>query len=62
MSASLGIKRLGKTIIKYPALILTAIFSYWTFGPVDSLSALTWCYGGNNKLGKAGRTYLDHFF
>ena len=33
---ALGIKKAIKSIIAQPALVLTPIFSFWTFGPVKS--------------------------
>ena len=51
MSVSLGFKRTVKTVLQFPALILTPAFSYWTFGPVNTFSASTWCCGGSQRLG-----------
>ena len=41
----LGPKRAIKLIVKYPAILLTPIFSFWTFGPAKILSNSKWCCG-----------------
>ena len=33
---ALGIRKATSTVIAHPALIMTPIFSFWTFGPVKS--------------------------
>lgn len=35
---ALGIQKATSTIIKFPAFVLTAAFTLWTFGPVSSTS------------------------
>ena len=42
-----------KTIIKFPPIILTPIFSIWTIGPVMSKKSVcgSSCYNGHQKLG-----------
>ena len=51
MWASIGFRKTLKTVINFPAIILTPAFSYWVFGPVETLSCPTWCRGGNSRLG-----------
>ena len=36
LSLSLGIKKAATTVIAHPALVLTPVFSFWTFGPRTS--------------------------
>ena len=50
---SIGLKRTVKTIIKFPPIILTPIFSIWTIGPVMSKKSVcgSSCYNGHQKLG-----------
>ena len=38
---AIGIKQTVKIITKYPAIFLTPVFSYWTIGPVKSVSTVT---------------------
>ena len=38
---AIGIKQTAKIITKYPAIFLTPVFSYWTIGPVKSVSTVT---------------------
>ena len=51
MWASIGFQRTIKTIANFPAIILTPVFSYWVFGPIEGFSCPTWCRGGNSNLG-----------
>ena len=51
MWASIGFRKTLKTIVNFPAIILTPAFSYWVFGPVESFRCPTWCRGGNSNLG-----------
>ena len=51
MWASIGFRKTQKTVVNFPALILTPAFSYWVFGPVEAFSCQTWCRGGNSRLG-----------
>ena len=51
MWASIGFRKTLKTIVNFPALILTPAFSHWVFGPFESFSTPTWCRGGNSRLG-----------
>ena len=51
MWASIGFRKTLKTVVNFPAIILTPAFSYWVFGPVETFSCLTWCRGGNSNLG-----------
>ena len=51
MWTSIGFRKTLKTIVNFPAIILTPAFSYWVFGPVESFRCPTWCRGGNSKLG-----------
>ena len=51
MWASIGFRKTLKTVINFPAIILTPAFSYWVFGPVEAFSCQTWCRGGNSRLG-----------
>ena len=51
MWASIGFRKTLKTVVNFPALILTPAFSYWVFGPVETFSCPTWCRGGNSRLG-----------
>ena len=39
MCASLGMRKAIKTVINFPAMILTPAFSYWVFGPIESSSS-----------------------
>ena len=39
MCASLGMRKAFKTVINFPAMILTSAFSYWVFGPIESSSS-----------------------
>ena len=50
---SIGLKGTLKTIIKFPPIILTPIFSIWTIGPVMSKKSVCGnsCYNGHQKLG-----------
>ena len=50
---SIGLKGTWKTIIKFPTIILTAMFSIWTIGPVISTKSVCGiiCYNGHQKLG-----------
>ena len=51
MWASIGFKKTIKTITQFPALILTPIFSYWVFGPMESKSCSNLCCRENSRLG-----------
>ena len=51
MWASIGFKETIKTIIQFPALILTPMFSYWVFGPIESKSCSNLCCRENSRLG-----------
>ena len=51
MWASIGFKKTIKTITQFPALILTPIFSYWVFGPMESKSCTNLCCRENSRLG-----------
>jgi len=51
MWASIGFKKTIKTITQFPALILTPIFSYWVFGPIESKSCSNLCCRENSRLG-----------
>ena len=51
MWASIGFRKTLKTVVNFPAIILTSAFSYWVFGPIESFSCPTWCCGGNSRLG-----------
>ena len=50
---SIGLKGTLKTIIKFPPIILTPIFSIWTIGPVMSTKSVCSgsCNNGHQKLG-----------
>ena len=50
---SIGLKGTLKTIIKFPPIILTPIFSIWTIGPVMSKKSVCGrtCCNGHQKLG-----------
>ena len=50
---SIGLKGTLKTIIKFPPIILTPMFSIWTIGPVMSMKSVcgSSCYNGHQKLG-----------
>ena len=50
---SCGLKGTVKTIIKFPPIILTPIFSTWTIGPVMSTKSFcgSSCCNGHQKLG-----------
>ena len=50
---SIGFKGTVKTIIKFPTIILTAMFSIWTIGPVISTKSVCGiiCCIGHQKLG-----------
>ena len=39
MCASLGMRKAFKTVINFPAMILTPAFSYWVFGPIENSSS-----------------------
>ena len=39
MCASLGMRKAIKTVINFPAMILTPAFSYWVFGPIENSSS-----------------------
>ena len=51
MWASIGFKKTIKTITQFPALILTPMFSYWVFGPIESTSCSNLCCRENSRLG-----------
>ena len=51
MWASIGFKKTIKTITQFPALILTPLFSYWVFGPMESKSCSNLCCRENSRLG-----------
>ena len=52
MWASIGFKKTIKTITQFPALILTPIFSYWVFGPIESTTSCSnLCCHENSRLG-----------
>ena len=50
---SIGLKETMKTIIKFPPIILTPMFSIWTIGPVMSTKSVCGgiCGNGHQKLG-----------
>ena len=50
---SSGIKGTMKTVYKFPAIILTAMFSIWTIGPVKSTKSVCGgiCCNGHQRLG-----------
>ena len=50
---SIGLKGTLKTIIKFPPIILTPIFSIWTIGPVMSTKSVcgSSCCNSHQKLG-----------
>ena len=51
MWTSIGFKRTMKTIGQFPATILTPMFSYWVFAPIESISASNLCCRNNSKIG-----------
>ena len=51
MWTSIGFRKTLKTVVNFPAIILTPAFSYWVFGPIESLSCPTGCRGSNSRLG-----------
>ena len=51
MWASIGFKETIKTITQFPALILTPLFSYWVFGPMETKSCSNLCCQENSRLG-----------
>ena len=51
MWTSIGFRKTLKTVVNFPAIILTPAFSYFVFGPIKSFSCPTGCRGSNSRLG-----------
>ena len=48
--ASIGLKKSLKTIVHFPTIMLTPIFSFWVIGPKGPYSFKTWCCGGSKEI------------
>ena len=50
LCTSIGLRRSLKTIVHFPTIMLTPIFSFWVIGPKGPYSFKTWCCGGSKEI------------